>query len=107
MAAGDSDHFIAARATTVAKSDEGSERATRPSFIEWLKVPQVSGLECIRALRRERFVIRANVAGCVELQRGRLRVDVPLANPLDPVVLVAILQRADIPPSRFLELLDD
>jgi hypothetical protein len=107
MTTGNSDHFTAAPASTVAISNEWSEPATRPNFFGWPKVPPVSGLQCIRALRREHFVICASIAGCVELQRGHLRVDVPLANPLDPVVLVAILQRAGMTPSRFLELLDE
>jgi hypothetical protein len=107
MTTGNSDHFVAAPASTVAEGNEWSEPATRPNFIGWLKVPPVSGLQCIRALRQEHFVICASVAGCVELQRGGIRVDVALANPLDPVVLAAILQRAGMTPSRFLELLDD
>jgi hypothetical protein len=107
MTTGDSDQFTAPRAIPVAKSNDASAPATRPSSVAWLKVPPVSGLECIRALRQEHFVICANLAGCVELQRGDLRLDVPLANPLDPMVLAAILQRAGITPTRFLELLDD
>jgi hypothetical protein len=107
MTTGNSDHFTAVAATNVAISDDWSEPATRPTFIGWLKVPPVSGLQCIRALRRVHFVICASIAGCVELQRRDIRVEVPLANPLDPVVLVAILQRAGMTPSRFLELLDD
>jgi hypothetical protein len=107
MTTGKSDHFIAAPAITVAEGNEWSEPVTRPNFIGWLKVPPASGLQCIRVLRQEHFVIRASIAGCVELQRGGIRVDVPLANPLDPVVLVAILQRAGMTPSRFLELLDE
>jgi hypothetical protein len=98
---------FADRVSTAATSRDASVPAARPSHFEWLKRPAVSGLECVRALRQARFVVLANVAGRVDLQRGDLRLEVPLANPLEPMVLVAILQRVGISPARFRELLDD
>jgi hypothetical protein len=98
---------FADRVSTVANGCDVNVPAARPSHIEWLKRPAISGLECVRALRQARFVVLANVAGRVDLQRGDVRVEVPLANPLEPMVLVAILQRAGISPARFLALLDD
>jgi CheY-like chemotaxis protein len=74
---------------------------------EWLKLPPVSGLECVGALRREGFSVRTESAGIIELLRHGLAIGVPLAARLDPVVLAVILQKASIGPSRFLELLDD
>jgi hypothetical protein len=96
------------RSITVAKNDNEGAPATRPSFIEMLKsLRPVSGLECVRALQHEGFVVHSSVAGRIELRRGDLRVDVPLANPLEPTVLSAILQKAGIATARFRELLEE
>jgi CheY-like chemotaxis protein len=73
---------------------------------EWLKLPPVSGLECVGALRRDGFSVRTESAGIIELLRHGLAIGVPLAARLDPVVLAVILQKAGIGPSRFVALLD-
>jgi CheY-like chemotaxis protein len=74
---------------------------------EWLKLPPVSGLECVGALRREGFSVRTESVGVIELLRNGLAIGVPRAARLDPVVLAVILQKASIGPARFLQLLDD
>jgi hypothetical protein len=82
--------------------------APRVSYTAWLRLRAVTGLECVRALRQAGFLIVANVARCAELMRhDGVRVEVPLSTPLSPDVLVAILQRAGISPTRFQELLED
>jgi hypothetical protein len=90
---------------------EGHDRgvsATRVDYATWLKLPAVTGLECVRALRQAGFVIVANVARCVELVRDDgVRLEVPLSTLLSPDVLLAILQRAGISPTRFRGLLED
>ena len=81
----------------------------RASFHEWLKLPTVSGLECVQTLRRAGFVIQSNHGGYVELVREGLMVEVPvpLSELLTRDVLAAILQRAGVGPTRFVALLDE
>jgi hypothetical protein len=74
---------------------------------EWRKVPAVSGMECIRVLRRAGFVIFANLGGRAELHRDGVTLEIPLSEALSPDVVVAILHRAGITPNRFLALMDE
>jgi hypothetical protein len=92
-----------------AKGYDGDFSATREvvaDWLEWLRLPPVSGRECVQALRRARFVVQVTAAGCADLRRDGEAVQVPLVDRLSPDVLVAILIKARVGPVRFLELLD-
>jgi hypothetical protein len=94
--------------------DEAESRAERISatrdavgeWTRWLRVPPVSGLECVQALWQEGYRLVARHPGCVEIRRHDLTLQVPLADRLDPDVLIALLIKARVGPVRFLELLD-
>jgi hypothetical protein len=99
---------LAATPSPEAERHDSGVPAPRASYTAWLRLPQVTGLECVRALRQAGFVVVANVARCAELVRhDGVRVEVPLSTPLSPDVLVAILQRVGLSPARFRELLED
>jgi hypothetical protein len=108
---------MSAKYPTSPQPDAPSDVAERPdrdssvraSFHEWLKLPAVSGLECVQALRRAGFVIQSNHGGYVELYRKGLMVEVPvpLSELMTRDVLAAILQRARVGPTRFIALLDE
>lgn len=83
------------------------ESSVRPNLREWLRLPRVSGLECVRALRHAGFVVQSQLAGCVTVHNGGVAIEVPLADLLEPTALVTILERAGIPPARFVELLEE
>jgi hypothetical protein len=92
-----------------AKGYDGGVSATREvvaDWLEWLRLPPVSGHECAQALRRARFVVQTSAAGCADMRRDGEAVQVPLVHRLSPDVLVAILIKARVGPARFLELLD-
>jgi hypothetical protein len=75
-------------------------------WMRWLRVPPVSGLECVQALRGDGFEVVARLPGCVELRREHLVVHVPLADRMGPEVLITILLKAHVAPVRFFELID-
>jgi hypothetical protein len=83
------------------------EPGSRVRFVDWLRVTSVSGLECVQALQRAGFVVIARPSGCAVLSGQRQTIRVPLAERLAPEVIATILQKADISPSRFVELLDE
>jgi hypothetical protein len=92
-----------------AKSFEGHISGTRQvvaDWLQWLHLPPVSATECVQALQRDGFRIHARPPGCVELERDGLVIPLPLSDQLRPDVLVAVLQRAQVGPLRFLALLE-
>jgi hypothetical protein len=70
-------------------------------------LPPVSGIECVDALLRGGFVVQPSPVGFADLHKDRAFVRIPLAERIDPQALAAIVQRAGISPTRFVELLDD
>jgi hypothetical protein len=74
-------------------------------LVEWRRLPVVSALECVDALRRAGFAVQASPSGIVELARGEVVIQVPLAERLAWEALVVILYRAGIGPATFVELL--
>jgi hypothetical protein len=85
------------------------DSSVRDNLPEWLKLPAVSGLQCVQALRRAGFAILQNLGGYVELrlEERMVEVPVPLAKQLGFDVLVAILKRTGIGPRSFVALLDE
>jgi hypothetical protein len=96
---------FASEAKVYDASISGSYAVTE--WLEWLRVPPVSGAECARALRRGGFVVRAGARGCAELERDGEVVRVPLTERLSPEVFIAILVRASFSPARFIAALDE
>ena len=66
---------------------------------------RISGFDCARALTLVGFRVTAAEAASATLERGGVTLYVPLVPRLSPEVLDAILRAADIPASRFAELL--
>jgi len=90
-------------------TDDGirAARDTLAEKLEWLRLPPVSGAECVHALVREGFVVLFASSAFADLKRHDAIIQVPLVEILQPEVLTIILQRANIGPGRFMGLLDD
>jgi hypothetical protein len=91
----------------VADVHDAYEPASRIRIVDWLRVPSVSGLQCVQALRRAGFAVSARLPGCAELRGQGQAIQVPLAGRLEPEVLAAILHKAGMTASTFLMLLDE
>jgi len=75
--------------------------------LEWLRLPPISGAECVHALVKEGFIVQFAGSAFADLKRYDAIVQVPLVEILQPEVLTIILQQAKIGPGRFIGLLDD
>ena len=67
----------------------------------------VSGAECVEALVLAGFVVRGRTEGATAMTKGLRVVLVPDVAVLPPQDLSAILKRADLAYSRFLDLLSE
>jgi hypothetical protein len=74
--------------------------------LAWLRVPAVSGLECIQALVRDGFAVEFVGSAYADLTRHDAFVQVPLVAILEPAVLMTVLGHAKIGPARFMALLE-
>ena len=92
-----------------AKVTDSGIRAGRELFhssLEWFKIPPISGMECVRALERTGLTVEHASEAVVTLGGQAQSVQVPLVDRLSPDILVAILIRAGVGPTRFMDLLN-
>jgi hypothetical protein len=87
--------------------DTSATRDVIAAWLERLRLPPISGAECVRALHRAGYRLRTVAAGCAAVQRDGDTVDVPLIDRLTPDVLAAILAKARLGPVAFLEALGE